>query len=251
MLACPDVNRFQVFLAQKMMIAKCNLAGKVFSLLLASTIHGPWAGAGTGADHHRDGADTGHSHTEQSTPLRVACNLAGKPVICATQMLESMTVNPRPTRAEVSDVANAVLDGTDCVMLSGETAKGDYPEAAVQMMSKICQEAESAVHYKTLLADMVQCLPKRPVYPSVTESTALSVITATTHQDIKAIFTLTSSGGSMLHLAKYRPACPIIVISRDAQVCRQAHLYRGCFGMLCDFSTAISGPKRNPSPRHW
>jgi len=79
---------------------------------------------------------------------------------------------------------------------------------------------------------MVECLPKWPSYPTVTESTALSVVTATTHQDIKAIFTLTSSGGSMMHLAKYRPACPIVVISRDAQVCRQAHLYRGCFGTL-------------------
>merc|ERR1712137_970151 len=152
------------------------------------------------------------------------CNIAGKPVICATQMLESMTFNPRPTRAEVSDVANAVLDGSDCVMLSGETAKGNYPEAAVAMMANICREAESAL-FRSSLYDALRSATKNP---SQTEVIACSAVNAALESNAGAMIVLTTSGNSARYLAKYRPACPIIAVTRNAHTARCCHLSRGC-----------------------
>eukprot|EP00301_Raphidiophrys_heterophryoidea_P018498 c3492_g1_i1.p1 GENE.c3492_g1_i1~~c3492_g1_i1.p1 ORF type:complete len:538 (+),score=160.64 c3492_g1_i1:95-1708(+) len=163
------------------------------------------------------------------------CNLAGKPVICATQMLESMIQNPRPTRAEVSDVANAVLDGADCVMLSGETAKGAYPVEAVSMMAQICTEAESAVHYKMLKNTLMRSVPGSL---DNSEPVAMSVVIAASSHDCKCIVTLTHSGESARLISKFRPKCPIIVVSREAHILRQVHLHRGCF------------PVYYPEPRH-
>ncbi|CAL9731506.1 pyruvate kinase 2 [Monosporozyma unispora] len=158
--------------------------------------------------------------------LIAKCNLAGKPVICATQMLESMTYNPRPTRAEVSDVGNAILDGADCVMLSGETAKGRYPINAVQTMAATALIAEEAFPYIPHFEDVRDCTPR----PTCTvETIAVSAVSAVIEQDAKAIVVLSTSGRTGRLMAKYSPSCPIILVTRSPSTARSAHLYRGVF----------------------
>ncbi len=158
--------------------------------------------------------------------LIAKCNISGKPVICATQMLESMTYNPRPTRAEVSDVGNAILDGADCVMLSGETAKGDYPIEAVQMMHETALEAEMAIAHLQYSQEIRDLTPRPTDTP---ETVAMSAVTASFEQDAKAIIVLSHTGETARLVAKHRPACPIILVTRNRKTARWCHLCRGVY----------------------
>jgi len=154
------------------------------------------------------------------------CNIAGKPVICATQMLESMTYNPRPTRAEVSDVGNAILDGADCVMLSGETAKGNYPIEAVTIMHETCLLAEIAIPYVSQYDELRRLAP---VPVATSETCAMAAVSASLEQNAGAIVVLTTSGNTARLLSKYRPVCPIIMVTRSQRAARYSHLYRGVY----------------------
>jgi len=159
------------------------------------------------------------------------CNAATKPVITATQMLESMIQNPRPTRAEATDVANAVLDGTDCVMLSGETASGDYPIEAVSIMSGICKEAEGveAVADYPSLFEALKVETKDAKIPEVVASYAVRAA-----NDLKAacLIVITETGYSARLVCKYRPRVPVICITNSEKTANFLLTTRGAIPFL-------------------
>ncbi|MGI6202178.1 MAG: pyruvate kinase [Eubacteriales bacterium] len=162
------------------------------------------------------------------------CYMASKQVITATQMLESMTKNPRPTRAEITDVANAIYDGTSAIMLSSETAAGLYPVEAVKTMAKIAERTESEIDYQKRFASLE---PRG--YSSVTG--AISHATCTTAYDLHAaaIITVTKSGHTARMLSSYRPETPIIGCSPEPKTCRHMNMSWGVTPLLVEekFST--------------
>ena len=155
------------------------------------------------------------------------CNAAGKPVIVATQMLDSMERNPRPTRAEVSDVGNAILDGTDAIMLSGETASGDYPVEAVSTMNRIAQRIESSLEYKELFVERgLQHLKSR------TRAIAHATVQMAYELDVPAIITPTESGYTTKVVSKYRPKAAIVAYTPSEKALRQLNLRWGVYPVL-------------------
>lgn len=159
------------------------------------------------------------------------CRKAGKPVITATQMLESMIVNPRPTRAESSDVANAVLDGTDAVMLSGETASGKYPFEAVRAMSNICYQVENQTSriFRSIKFKKPEWKEKQ-----IVESLSYSLVRMAEEVDAKAIATITHSGNTARRIAKYRPKVPVFAFTESQDVRRQLNLMWGVRAVRLD-----------------
>lgn len=160
------------------------------------------------------------------------CNAAGKPVITATQMLESMIKNPRPTRAEAGDVANAILDGSDCVMLSGETANGAHPEEAVETMARIAKAVEASEEYRRVLD------ARRAVALSASDSDAIDLTIAEAASwtadriGAAALVVPTMSGNTARLVSRFRPRRSIVAVTPDEAVCRRLLLHWGVVPVL-------------------
>jgi pyruvate kinase len=160
------------------------------------------------------------------------CNTLGKPVITATQMLESMIRNPRPTRAEASDVANAIFDGTDAVMLSGETAVGRYPAEAVATMARIAERTETALHYEQILESF-----EAPAERSVTAAISYATCRAAQELGAAAVITATQSGFTARMISRYKPKARIVAVTPREAVARVLALTWGVYPVLCPPTT--------------
>ncbi|MCX7919612.1 MAG: pyruvate kinase [bacterium] len=176
------------------------------------------------------------------------CNMRAKPVITATQMLESMVHKPRPTRAEVTDIANAILDGTDAVMLSGETAVGEYPVECVRTMAEIAQRTEKSL--TTIMPDIAECqgmslaeklknqrtgqLEYKKVEWEVAESVSSAVFNLANQLQAAAIVTPTESGSTARLIARFRPTCPIIALTPNRKTLYRLGLVWGVNAYFCE-----------------
>ncbi|MCG7386924.1 pyruvate kinase [Paenibacillus sp. ACRRY] len=157
------------------------------------------------------------------------CNRAGKPVIVATHMLESMQVNPRPTRSEVSDVANAVLQGADVVMLSGESAAGKYPVQSVRTMAAVAHRAETMIDYKEQFGQK-----SAAQVADITEVISQGAVSSSLVLNAKAIITSTESGFTARMISKYRPKAPIIAVTQHEEVLAKICLLSGVIPVMGD-----------------
>jgi len=157
------------------------------------------------------------------------CNQIGKPVITATHMLESMVSNPRPTRAEANDVANAILDGSDVIMLSGETASGQYPAESVAMMARIATEVERSSDYTSMFSN-----PHKFLNRNTTNAISVAAVATAAELEAACIVPITDSGFASRMVSRCRPACPILAITADETVCRQLNLSWGCVPVLSE-----------------
>lgn len=159
--------------------------------------------------------------------LIAKANQRGKPVITATQMLESMVHSPRPTRAEANDVANAIFDGSDAIMLSGETAAGAYPVEAVETMARIAEKTESSIDYGFKMTGITE-----PARVNITNAISMAACATAAELNTAAISTITRSGFTARMISKHRPACPLLAGTSDPCVWRQMNLIWGCKPLL-------------------
>ena len=158
------------------------------------------------------------------------CNATGKVVITATQMLESMQKNPRPTRAEVSDVANAIFDGSDAIMLSGESAQGDYPWEAVTTMAKVARKTETALDHGSLFRKAERTANSE----DTDEAIVISVAEIANKFNVSAIVAFTESGRTAQRISRYRPGCPIIAATPHEVTVKRLALNWGVNAVICD-----------------